>query len=83
MRVTGEKHVTGSKDVSGNKNVSFDHEFAATRQVMLDEIAWFKTLDEETVERIADTAPLDTPEYEYATAELRRRAATHSAKAFG
>jgi len=64
-------------------DVTFNHEFAAARQVMIDEIAWFKTLDDDTLERIADTAPLDTPEYEYASAELRRRAASYSVKAFG
>jgi hypothetical protein len=67
----------------GASNGTFDHEFAAARQVMLDEIAWFKTLDDDTLERIADTAPLHTPEFEYATAELRRRAATFSVRAFG
>ncbi len=69
--------------MSDERNGGFDHEFAAARQVMIDEIAWFKTLDMETVELIADTAPRHSPEYEYASAELRRRAAAHSVKAFG
>jgi hypothetical protein len=60
-----------------------DHCLEAALKVMLDEIAWFQTLDDETVERIADVAPLHTPEYEYATAELKRRADVYSVKALG
>lgn len=62
-------------------DAAVNHELEAARKVMLDEIAWFRTLDEETVERIVDTAPLDSPEYDYATAELRRRADVYSLKA--
>jgi hypothetical protein len=61
--------------------MAVNHEFAAAREVLLHEIAWFKTLDAETVERIADTAPLHSPEHDHATAELRRRAMSHSARA--
>ena len=61
-----------------------DAGFEASLAVMRGEIAWFKTLDEDTVERIADTAPLDSPEYAMASAELERRAALagagHSAR---
>jgi hypothetical protein len=68
-----------SNETETEKTVT--HELAAAREVLLNEIAWFKTLDAETVELIADTAPLHTPEYEHATVELRRRACAHSAKA--
>ncbi len=54
--------------------MTIDHALQATLKVRRDEIAWFKTLDDDTVERIADTAPLEAPEYEFASAELKRRA---------
>jgi hypothetical protein len=60
--------------------MTVNHEFEAAREVVLTEIAWFKTLDKETIERIAEAAPRDTPEYEYATAELRRRAVVRLAR---
>jgi hypothetical protein len=50
------------------------HALAAAHKVMLGEIAWFKSLDDDTVVRIAESAPAHTPENEYATAELQRRA---------
>ncbi len=49
------------------------HSLAASIQVMEGEIAWFETLDDATVERIAAAAPVDSPEYDYANAELARR----------
>jgi hypothetical protein len=50
------------------------HALAAAHKVMLGEIAWFRSLDDETVERIAESAPAHTPEYHLATVELQRRA---------
>ncbi len=52
----------------------------AAWQVMIREIAWFQTLDDDTIERIADTAPPHTPEYVYATAVLNRRASRFSTR---
>jgi hypothetical protein len=46
----------------------------AAWQVMMREIAWFETLDDDTLERIAATAPRDRPEHVYATTVLNRRA---------
>lgn len=46
----------------------------AAWQVMIREIAWFETLDDRTLERIAATAPRDRPEHVYATTVLSRRA---------
>jgi hypothetical protein len=45
----------------------------AAWQVMIREIEWFQTLDDDTLEQIADTAPLHAPEHVYATAVLNRR----------
>ena len=52
-----------------------DPSFEASLAVMRAEIAWFKTLEDDTIERIADTAPVESPEYAMANAELERRAA--------
>jgi hypothetical protein len=51
----------------------FNHSLAASMQVMEHEIAWFETLDDATLERIASAAPIDSPEFDYANAELARR----------
>jgi hypothetical protein len=51
----------------------FNHSLAASMQVMEHEIAWFETLDDETLERIAGAAPVESPEFDYASAELARR----------
>jgi hypothetical protein len=48
------------------------HALAAAHKVVLGEIAWFRTLDDDTVERIAEAAP-DHAVHEHAAAELRRR----------
>lgn len=50
-----------------------NHSLAASMQVMEHEIAWFETLADETLERIAAAAPVDSPEFDYAHAELARR----------
>lgn len=52
----------------------------AAWQVMIREIAWFETLDDDVLERIADTAPRDRPEYVYATTVLNRRARNFSTR---
>lgn len=54
--------------------LAVDHGFQASLEVMRREIAWFRTLDDDTLERIADTAPRASLEYQYANAELERRA---------
>lgn len=50
-----------------------NHSLAASMQVMEHEIAWFETLADDTLERIAAAAPVDSPEFDYANAELARR----------
>jgi hypothetical protein len=55
------------------RGATINHGLAASIQVMEGEIAWFETLDDETIERIAAAAPVDSPEYDYANAELARR----------
>lgn len=42
--------------------------------VLLNEIKWFETLDERTVQRIAATAPEGSDERDIAQGELERRA---------
>jgi len=54
--------------------VTARHAIAAAHIVMLGEIAWFRTLADDTLELIATSAPEHSPEYECATAELERRA---------
>jgi hypothetical protein len=49
------------------------HAAWAALQVMLEERAWFRTLDDVTLFRIAYSAPPGAPEYGYATTELDRR----------
>jgi hypothetical protein len=66
---------------AAENQTTVNHEEAASCDVVLHEIAWFKTLDEEIVERIADTAPPGSPELDYATAELRRRRRAYSTRA--
>jgi hypothetical protein len=65
--------VHGAKEMSTTDR-AVDHGFKASLAVMRQEIAWFRTLDDDTLERIADTAPREAPEYQYANAELERRA---------
>lgn len=59
--------------MTGNEERRADHHLEARLIVMQTEIAWFRSLDDATLQRIAFNAPPGSPEFEYATAELRRR----------
>ena len=52
----------------------------AAWQVMIREIEWFETLDDDLLERIAATAPRNRPEHVYATTVLTRRAQNFSTR---
>jgi hypothetical protein len=61
--------------------LAVDHRTEAALQVMRDEIAWFATLEETVLMRIALAASPGSLEYEYAAAELKRRGSTFSLRA--
>jgi hypothetical protein len=52
----------------------------AAWHVMIREIAWFQMLDDDILERIADSAPRDAPEHVYATTVLNHRARRFSTR---
>jgi hypothetical protein len=57
-----------------------DPALQAAWQVMIREIEWFETLDDDMLRRIADLAPPDRPEHVYATTVLTRRARNFSSE---
>jgi hypothetical protein len=69
LLLPGQGH--GPCDTASNA-ATVQHALAAAHKLTVGEIAWFRSLDDDTVERIAESAP-DHTVHEHATAELRRR----------